>query len=114
VTPVTVAVRTHRNRIPSISKSTVMSDPNPTEPLRSRRLAESIIHTRYGIDPPAGIPSANPIQLTNSLTTSYLGSLIGSMSFTSKEVGLTDWPASDRPHVAIPFFTFRIMVGCGS
>jgi cytochrome d ubiquinol oxidase subunit I len=43
----------------------------------------------------------------------YLGSLIGSMSLTSKEVGLTDWPKADRPPVAIPFFAFRIMVGCG-
>jgi len=43
----------------------------------------------------------------------FLGSLIGSMSFTSKEVGLTDFPAQDRPPVAIPFFAFRVMVGCG-
>jgi cytochrome bd ubiquinol oxidase subunit I len=42
-----------------------------------------------------------------------LGSLIGSMSFESKEVGLTDTPRPDRPPVAIPFFGFRIMVGCG-
>src|SRR5437588_4623928 len=42
-----------------------------------------------------------------------LGSLIGSMSFNSKEVGLTDFPPEDRPPVLIPFFTFRIMVGCG-
>jgi cytochrome d ubiquinol oxidase subunit I len=42
-----------------------------------------------------------------------LGSLIGSMSFTSKEVGLTDFPAQNRPPVLVPFFTFRIMVGCG-
>jgi cytochrome bd ubiquinol oxidase subunit I len=42
-----------------------------------------------------------------------LGSLIGSMSFTSKEVGLTDFPPQDRPPVLVPFFTFRIMVGCG-
>jgi len=41
-----------------------------------------------------------------------LGSLIGSMSFTSREVGLTDFPPQDRPPVIIPFFTFRIMVGC--
>jgi len=41
-----------------------------------------------------------------------LGSLIGSMSFTSKEAGLTDFPPQDRPPVLIPFFTFRIMVGC--
>jgi len=42
-----------------------------------------------------------------------LSRLIGSMSFTSKEVGLTDSPPQERPPVAIPFFTFRIMVGCG-
>lgn len=42
-----------------------------------------------------------------------LGSLIGSMSFDSKEVGLTDFPPQDRPPVIIPFFAFRIMVGCG-
>jgi cytochrome bd ubiquinol oxidase subunit I len=42
-----------------------------------------------------------------------LGSIIGSMSLTSKEVGLTDFPRQDRPPVLIPFFAFRIMVGCG-
>ena len=42
-----------------------------------------------------------------------LGSLIASMSLTSKEVGLTSFPPQDRPPVAIPFFAFRIMVGCG-
>jgi len=35
------------------------------------------------------------------------------MSLTSKEVGLTDFPLQDRPPVLIPFFAFRIMVGCG-
>jgi cytochrome d ubiquinol oxidase subunit I len=43
----------------------------------------------------------------------YLGSLIATMTLDSKEVGLTDFPKADRPPVAIPFFTFRIMVGCG-
>jgi cytochrome d ubiquinol oxidase subunit I len=42
-----------------------------------------------------------------------LGSLIGSMSFDSREVGLTDFSPQDRPPVLIPFFAFRIMVGCG-
>jgi cytochrome bd ubiquinol oxidase subunit I len=42
-----------------------------------------------------------------------LGSLIGSMSLTSKEVGLSDFPPKNRPPVLIPFFAFRIMVGCG-
>src|SRR6202012_4326360 len=43
----------------------------------------------------------------------YLGSLIASMRFDSKEVGLTSFPKEDRPPVAIPFFAFRVMVGCG-
>ncbi|WP_407178802.1 cytochrome ubiquinol oxidase subunit I [Bradyrhizobium sp. STM 3562] len=42
-----------------------------------------------------------------------LGSIIGSMSLTSKEIGLTDFPPQDRPPVLVPFMTFRIMVGCG-
>jgi cytochrome d ubiquinol oxidase subunit I len=42
-----------------------------------------------------------------------LGSVIGGMSLDSKEVGLTDFPADQRPPVLIPFFAFRIMVGCG-
>jgi cytochrome d ubiquinol oxidase subunit I len=42
-----------------------------------------------------------------------LGSIIASMSTTSKEVGLTSFPPQDRPPVLIPFMTFRIMVGCG-
>lgn len=43
----------------------------------------------------------------------YLGSVVASMSFSSKEVGLSDFPASERPPIAIPFFAFRAMVGCG-
>src|SRR6202021_4061192 len=38
---------------------------------------------------------------------------IGSLSFDSKEGGLTDFPPRDRPPVLIPFLSFRIMVGCG-
>jgi cytochrome bd ubiquinol oxidase subunit I len=42
----------------------------------------------------------------------YLGSLIASMRLDSKEVGLISFPKEDRPPVAIPFFAFRVMVGC--
>jgi cytochrome d ubiquinol oxidase subunit I len=42
-----------------------------------------------------------------------LGSLIGSLSLDSKEVGLTDFPRENRPPVIVPFFSFRVMVGCG-
>jgi cytochrome d ubiquinol oxidase subunit I len=43
----------------------------------------------------------------------YLGSVIGSMSFSSNEIGLTSIPIGNRPPVLIPFFAFRIMVACG-
>jgi cytochrome bd ubiquinol oxidase subunit I len=48
-----------------------------------------------------------------SISVPILGSVIGSSSLHSKEVGLTDFPFKDRPPVALPFFAFRIMVGCG-
>jgi cytochrome bd ubiquinol oxidase subunit I len=43
----------------------------------------------------------------------YLGSLIASMRLDSKETGLDSFPKGDRPPVTIPFFAFRVMVGCG-
>jgi cytochrome d ubiquinol oxidase subunit I len=60
-----------------------------------------------------GIP--DPVSETNhyAISVPVLGSLIGSLSFGSKEVGLTDFPRLDRPPVLIPFLSFRIMVGCG-
>lgn len=48
-----------------------------------------------------------------AISVPYLGSLIGSMSLTSKELGIKSFPAANRPPVAIPFFAFRVMVGCG-
>jgi cytochrome d ubiquinol oxidase subunit I len=59
------------------------------------------------------IPDANTETNRYAITIPVLGSIIGSMSLTSKEIGLTDFPPQDRPPVLIPFFTFRIMVGCG-
>ena len=41
------------------------------------------------------------------------GSLIDSSSLTSKEVGISSIAKADRPPILIPFFAFRIMVGCG-
>src|SRR5271170_4497274 len=42
-----------------------------------------------------------------------LGSLIDSDSLTAGEVGMDSIPLEDRPPMVIPFFAFRIMVGCG-
>jgi cytochrome d ubiquinol oxidase subunit I len=76
------------------------------------------IEGRWHDEQPAGevlIAIPDPDAETNryEIKIPVLGSLIGSLSFNSKEVGLTDFPPQNRPPVAIPFFTFRIMVGCG-
>jgi cytochrome bd ubiquinol oxidase subunit I len=60
-----------------------------------------------------GFPDAATATNHLAISVPVLGSLIGSMSFTSKEVGLTDFPRQDWPPVLIPFLGFRIMVGCG-
>jgi cytochrome d ubiquinol oxidase subunit I len=75
------------------------------------------IEARWHDEQPAaevliGIPDPTTESNKYALSIPVLGSLIASMSFTSKEVGLTDFPLQDRPPVLIPFFAFRIMVGC--
>jgi cytochrome bd ubiquinol oxidase subunit I len=42
-----------------------------------------------------------------------LGSLILTHELDGEVKGLKDFPADQRPPVALPFFAFRIMVGCG-
>jgi cytochrome bd ubiquinol oxidase subunit I len=59
------------------------------------------------------IPDAASESNRYSISVPVLGSVIGSSSLHSKEEGLTDFPTEDRPPVALPFFAFRIMVGCG-
>jgi cytochrome d ubiquinol oxidase subunit I len=76
------------------------------------------IEARWHDEQPASevliaIPDANTETNRYAITIPVLGSIIGSMSLTSKEIGLTDFPPQDRPPVLVPFFTFRIMVGCG-
>src|SRR3546814_20383160 len=43
----------------------------------------------------------------------HLGSLIVTHSWTGTFPALTDFPADQRPPVAVVFWTFRIMVGLG-
>src|SRR5215475_13099591 len=42
----------------------------------------------------------------------WLGSLILTHQLDGEVKGLKDFPADQRPPVAVPFFAFRIMVGC--
>jgi cytochrome d ubiquinol oxidase subunit I len=76
------------------------------------------IEGRWHDEQPAGevlIALPDPSRETNryAIKIPVLGSLIGSLSFDSKEVGLTDFPSEDRPPMIVPFFAFRVMVGCG-
>jgi cytochrome bd ubiquinol oxidase subunit I len=76
------------------------------------------IEARWHDEQPAGevlfaIPDAASQRNRAEIKVPILGSLIASSSLDSKEVGLTDYPRSDRPPVIIPFVAFRIMVGCG-
>jgi cytochrome d ubiquinol oxidase subunit I len=76
------------------------------------------IEARWHDEQPASeviiaIPDAATESNRYEIKIPVLGSVIASMSTTSKEVGLTSFPPQDRPPVLIPFLTFRIMVGCG-
>ena len=76
------------------------------------------IEARWHDEKPASevliaVPDPNTETNHYAISIPILGSLIASTSFTSKEVGLTDFAPQDRPPVLIPFFAFRIMVGCG-
>jgi cytochrome d ubiquinol oxidase subunit I len=76
------------------------------------------IEGRWHDEQPAGeviiaIPDDEHEENYLELKIPYLGSLIASMRIDSKEIGLTSFPKQDRPPVVIPFFAFRVMVGCG-
>jgi cytochrome d ubiquinol oxidase subunit I len=76
------------------------------------------IEARWHDEQPAAevviaIPDETTERNRYELKIPLLGSIIGSMSLTSKEVGLTSFPPQDRPPVLVPFVAFRIMVGCG-
>lgn len=76
------------------------------------------IEARWHDEQPASeVIIAIPDEKTESnlyeLKIPVLGSIIATMTTTSKEVGLTSFPPQDRPPVLIPFLTFRVMVGCG-
>ena len=76
------------------------------------------IEARWHDEQPAsevliGWPNERTESNDYAISVPYLGSLIATSTLGSKEVGLTNWAPADRPPIVIPFFTFRIMVGCG-
>jgi cytochrome bd ubiquinol oxidase subunit I len=58
------------------------------------------------------IPSAAAERDNFAIEVPWLGSLILTHDLNGEVKGLKDFPPDQRPPVAIPFFAFRIMVGC--
>ena len=58
------------------------------------------------------IPNEKSERNNFSIEIPWLGSLILTHELDGEVQGLKDFPADQRPPVAIPFFAFRIMVGC--
>jgi cytochrome d ubiquinol oxidase subunit I len=58
------------------------------------------------------IPSEKSERNNFAIEVPWLGSLILTHHLDGEVKGLKDFPADQRPPVAIPFFAFRIMVGC--
>ncbi|MGD9921312.1 MAG: cytochrome ubiquinol oxidase subunit I [Pseudorhodoplanes sp.] len=63
--------------------------------------------TLFGIPDDEAAIMRYPVEIPN------LGSLILTHSWTGAVKGLKEWPADERPPVALPFFAFRLMVGIG-
>jgi cytochrome d ubiquinol oxidase subunit I len=58
-----------------------------------------------------GIPDDKNATMHDAIDIPDLGSLILTHSWDGKIKGLKEWPANERPPVALPFYCFRIMVG---
>jgi cytochrome bd ubiquinol oxidase subunit I len=58
------------------------------------------------------IPSDTAESNSFAIEVPWLGSLILTHELNGEVKGLKDFPVDPRPPVAIPFFAFRIMVGC--
>ena len=58
-----------------------------------------------------GIPDDAAAVMRYAIEIPDLGSLVLTHSWNGTIKGLKEWPAQDRPPVALPFFAFRIMVG---
>jgi cytochrome d ubiquinol oxidase subunit I len=58
-----------------------------------------------------GIPDDKNATMRDAIDIPDLGSLILTHSWSGEIKGLKDWPADQRPPVAPPFYSFRIMVG---
>jgi len=60
-----------------------------------------------------GIPDDAAATMHDAIEIPRLGSLILTHTWNGTIKGLKEWPANERPPVALPFFAFRAMVGIG-
>ena len=75
------------------------------------------VEARWETEQPAslvliGWPDAEQEKNLYAIVIPGIGGLIDTGKWDAVMPGLKSWPPEDRPPVIIPFFTFRIMVGC--
>src|SRR5262249_58657005 len=60
-----------------------------------------------------GIPDDEAAVMRYAVEVPYLGSLVLNHSWSEGIQGLKEWPADQRPPVALPLFALRLLVGIG-
>ncbi len=60
-----------------------------------------------------GIPNPTTEHLDYAIEVPFISSLILTHDLNGEVKGLKNWPATDRPNVAVVFYAFRVMVGLG-
>ena len=103
--PGAAAGRARRPRTGSTHASTSRSRSRRSRPTGIRRRACRCCSSRG--------PTSVPSPTVSRSAIPALGSIILTHERDGVVQGLKDWKPDDRPPVAIPFFAFRIMVGCG-
>ncbi len=86
--------------------------------LKYQPIKFAAIEARWKTEQPASetliaIPDSKSERNLYAISVPKLGSMIASGNWTAREIGLETVPPQDRPPVAIPFFSFRLMVGMG-
>ena len=96
----------------------VLGDQHGLNTLEHQPAKVAAIEGRYDTVSPMpltlfGIPDDKAEVMRHAIEIPELGSLILTHSWNGPIRGLKEWPADQRPPVALPFFAFRVMVGIG-
>jgi cytochrome d ubiquinol oxidase subunit I len=94
----------------------VIGDQHGLNTLKYQPAKLAAIEGRYDTSSPTpltvfGIPDDAKGTMRYAVEIPALGSLILTHSLNGEIRGLKEWPADQRPPVAVPFFAFRIMLG---